>query len=244
MYRYSSFSSYTIEHGNKDNFTGCLIGSEDGKKLAKHGFAIGAPIGANGTISTDGKVELLLSHANPSDTVHPYDSDGSLWFRVSPEAIQLRSDNRVERLTLARDIHISKLVVEVRQDVIRLVSTERSRFGKSKKRNASTRASRSSVQSREPQKPMAIGTAATADQPLVSYVTKAGDNYALLMSPAVLEHAGLAEGSRVEIEPVDNGRLIVTRSKRHFTLAELLAGMTPEREHPLEDDAPRGEETL
>lgn len=81
-------------------------------------------------------------------------------------------------------------------------------------------------------------------QLLVSYVTKVGDNFALLVSQPILEHAGLSEGSRVEIEPVDDGRIMISRSKRHFTLAELLAGMTPDREHPLEDDAPRGEETL
>jgi antitoxin component of MazEF toxin-antitoxin module len=43
---------------------------------------------------------------------------------------------------------------------------------------------------------------------------------------------------------VEDGRLVVSRSKRPFTLDELLAGMIPEREHPLEDDAPRGEEVL
>jgi antitoxin component of MazEF toxin-antitoxin module len=84
----------------------------------------------------------------------------------------------------------------------------------------------------------------SVSQPFVSYVTKAGDNYALLMSESVLERAGLAEGARVEIEPFDDGRIVVTRSKRRFTLDELLAGMTPEREHLLDDDAPRGEELL
>lgn len=85
---------------------------------------------------------------------------------------------------------------------------------------------------------------AEADPPLVSYVKKMGDNFALLMSAPILEQAGLAEGSRVEVESFGDGRIIVRRSKRHFTIDELLAGMTPEREHPLEDDAPRGEETL
>jgi antitoxin MazE len=120
--------------------------------------------------------------------------------------------------------------------------TGEARFGKSKKRNLVARPQQARGGSRAKQ--TGALAPATVDQPLVSYVTKAGHNYALLMSPAVAEHAGLAEGSRVEIEPSDDGRIVVTRSKRHFTLDELLAGMTPEREHPLEDDAPRGAEKL
>lgn len=82
------------------------------------------------------------------------------------------------------------------------------------------------------------------NRPVVSYVKKTGEHYALVMSTSILEQAGLCEGARVEIKATDDGRIIVTRAKRHFTLDELLAGMTPEREPPLEDDAPRGEETL
>jgi hypothetical protein len=32
--------------------------------------------------------------------------------------------------------------------------------------------------------------------------------------------------------------------KRRFTIKELVAGMTPENEHPLEDDWPVGEEVI
>jgi len=38
--------------------------------------------------------------------------------------------------------------------------------------------------------------------------------------------------------------IIVTRSRRRFTLDELLAGMTADREHVLEDDDPTGEERI
>jgi hypothetical protein len=48
---------------------------------------------------------------------------------------------------------------------------------------------------------------------------------------------GLTEGAT-------DRRLIVSRSRRRFMLEELLAGMTPEREHPLEDDSPRGAEII
>jgi hypothetical protein len=35
-----------------------------------------------------------------------------------------------------------------------------------------------------------------------------------------------------------------THSPRRFTLEELVAGMTPETEHPSEDDGPVGEELI
>jgi len=37
---------------------------------------------------------------------------------------------------------------------------------------------------------------------------------------------------------------VVTPSRRRFTLEELLAGMTPDKQHPLEDDGPVGKELL
>jgi antitoxin MazE len=206
---------------------------------------VGAPIGASGTISEDGAVDLVLSRADPVGTVRPYDAAGSVWFKVSPDAIQVRTGNQMAKLTRAHDIHISKLLVQPRNGVVHLVSTGASHFGKSKKRNSLARTQLVGSYQRENRTSNeAISVTSTDQPPLVSYVTKTGDNYVLLMSPSVLEQAGLSEGARVEIEPTADGRLVISRSKRHFTLDELLAGMTPEREHPLEDDAPRGEETL
>ena len=54
----------------------------------------------------------------------------------------------------------------------------------------------------------------------------------------------MTEGARVDIEASDDGIITITRSRRRFTLDELLAGMTPEREHPLEDDGPSGAEMI
>jgi antitoxin MazE len=122
-------------------------------------------------------------------------------------------------------------------------SSDSVHFGKSKRRSAAGSARQARSGQRKDQRAV-VAAVTPADRPLVSFVKKIGDNYALVMSEAILERVGLAEGSRVEIEPIDDGRLVVSRSKRHFTLDELLAGMTPEREHPLEDDAPRGEEIL
>ncbi|HVA13634.1 MAG TPA: hypothetical protein VNF99_10315, partial [Stellaceae bacterium] len=237
MSKFSSFSSYSITHGNKNNWTGCLISPQDSKQLERLGFGIGAPIGAEGIISTDGTVDLTLSSANAAGTVRRYASDGSTCFDVSLDPIRLRSGNRVERLTRAHDIHVSKLIVQVDKGVVRLISSPGSHFGKSKKRNASARIAQSLRLDSARAETSAVA-AMGADRPLVSYVKKIGDNYALLVSQPVLEHAGLSEGSRVELEAVD-GRIMISRSKRHFTLDELLAGMTPDREHPLEDDTPR-----
>ncbi|HEX3969787.1 MAG TPA: hypothetical protein VHX19_00610, partial [Stellaceae bacterium] len=137
------------------------------------------------------------------------------------------------------------LVVEARNDGVHLLSTDASHFGKSKKRNTSTRTRQTSSARAEIGTSVNDSVAATGTgRPLVSYITKTGDNYALLMSQTVVEGVGLAEGARVEIEQLDDGQIMIRRSKRHFTLDELLAGMTPDREHPLEEDAPRGEEKL
>jgi antitoxin MazE len=121
-------------------------------------------------------------------------------------------------------------------------SVDRAYYEKTKKRYIASRPRQARVELRENESGNAAATA--FDRPVVSYVKKTGEHYALVMSASILEQAGLSEGARVEIKATDDGRIMVSRSKRHFTLDELLAGMTPDREHPLEDDAPRGEETL
>ena len=75
-------------------------------------------------------------------------------------------------------------------------------------------------------------------------IAKWGNSLGLRVPRDVAARVGLTEGSRVDVEASDDGRIIVTRSRRHFTLDELLAGMSPDREHPIEDDGPRGAELL
>lgn len=75
-------------------------------------------------------------------------------------------------------------------------------------------------------------------------IAKWGNSLGLRVPRDVAARAGLAVGARVDIEAAADGRIIVTRSRRRFTLDELLAGMTPEREHKLEDDGPQGEEII
>jgi len=75
-------------------------------------------------------------------------------------------------------------------------------------------------------------------------IAKWGNSLGLRVPRDVAARVGLTEGARVDVEASDDGRIIITRSRRRFTLDELLADMTPEREHQLEDDGPKGEEIV
>jgi antitoxin MazE len=80
--------------------------------------------------------------------------------------------------------------------------------------------------------------------PLRSRVSKWGNSLGVRLPRDVAARAGLSEGARIDIEGFADGRIVITPARRRFTLDELLVGMTPEREHPLEDDGPRGAELL
>lgn len=80
--------------------------------------------------------------------------------------------------------------------------------------------------------------------PIQVQISKWGNSLGLRVPRDVAARVGLIEGTRVDIEASDDGRIIITRSRRRFTLEELLAGMTPECEHVLEDDGPQGEEII
>ena len=80
--------------------------------------------------------------------------------------------------------------------------------------------------------------------PVQSRISKWGNSLGVRVPREVAARAGLSEGARIDIEGYVDGRIVITPSRCRFTLDELLAGMTPEREHPLEDDGPRGQELL
>lgn len=80
--------------------------------------------------------------------------------------------------------------------------------------------------------------------PVQVQLAKWGNSLGLRVPRDVAARLGLQEGARVDIETLDDGRMVITRSRRRFTLDELLAGMKPEREHSLEDDGPKGEEII
>ena len=80
--------------------------------------------------------------------------------------------------------------------------------------------------------------------PVQVQIAKWGNSLALCIPREVAARAGLSEGARVDIEAEGNGRIVVTRVRRRFTLDELLEGMMPDREHPAEHDGPSGEELI
>jgi antitoxin MazE len=80
--------------------------------------------------------------------------------------------------------------------------------------------------------------------PVQVLLAKWGNSLGLRVPRDIAARLGLTEGARVDVEASEDGRIIITRSRRRFTLDELLAGMTPDKEHPSTDDAPRGEEII
>jgi antitoxin MazE len=80
--------------------------------------------------------------------------------------------------------------------------------------------------------------------PIQVQIAKWGNSLGLRVPRDVAARVGLTEGARVDVEASDDGRIIITRSRRRFTLEELVAEMTPDREHVLEDDGPQGEELI
>jgi antitoxin MazE len=80
--------------------------------------------------------------------------------------------------------------------------------------------------------------------PVQVQIARWGNSLGLRVPRDVAARVGLTEGTRVDLETSGDGRIIVTRSKRRFTLDELIAKMTPDREHRLEDDGPAGTEII
>lgn len=78
----------------------------------------------------------------------------------------------------------------------------------------------------------------------IQQLSKWGDSLGVRVPRELAARVGLAEGMCVDVETDKEGRIVITRLRPRFTMEELLAGMTPEREHALEDDGPRGAELL
>jgi antitoxin MazE len=80
--------------------------------------------------------------------------------------------------------------------------------------------------------------------PVQVQISRWGNSLGLRVPRDIAARVGLTEGARVDVEASDDGRIIITRSRRRFSLEELLVKMTPEREHSLEDDGPIGDEII
>jgi antitoxin MazE len=80
--------------------------------------------------------------------------------------------------------------------------------------------------------------------PVQLQISKWGNSLGVRVPREIAVRAGLGEGQRVEMEGYADGRIVITPSRRRFTIEELVASMTPENEHPLEDDGPVGDELI
>jgi antitoxin MazE len=75
-------------------------------------------------------------------------------------------------------------------------------------------------------------------------LAKWGNSLGVRLPRDLVARAGLTEGAKLDIDATRDGRIVISKSRRRFTLEELLVEMKPSRQHKLEDDAPRGEEFL
>jgi antitoxin MazE len=71
-------------------------------------------------------------------------------------------------------------------------------------------------------------------------LSKWGNSIGLRVPRDVAAQTGLTDGSQVDIEARDDGSFVVRKAKPRYTLEALLAGMTPDKEHPSWDDDARG----
>lgn len=74
-------------------------------------------------------------------------------------------------------------------------------------------------------------------------VSRWGNSLAVRLPRQVAESAGLGEGTSVEIDVVD-GVVRVSPTRPSYSLADLLAGVTPENLPESFDDRPQGGELL
>ena len=74
-------------------------------------------------------------------------------------------------------------------------------------------------------------------------ISKWGNSLGLRVPRDVAAQTGLTDGAQVDVEARDDGSIVIRKAKPRYTLEELIAGMTPDKEHPaLFDDEPRGRE--
>jgi antitoxin MazE len=75
-------------------------------------------------------------------------------------------------------------------------------------------------------------------------LAKWGEDIGLRLPRPIVSRLGLTAGTRMNIEAAKDGRLMLTRAPRRYSLDDLLSGMTPDRQHDLQDDDPRGSEVI
>lgn len=68
-----------------------------------------------------------------------------------------------------------------------------------------------------------------------------GNSLGIRVPKALAEAVGLQAGDRVDIS-VERGKVIIQPARPRYYLDELLAGITPENQHPSTDDVAVGRE--
>jgi antitoxin MazE len=76
---------------------------------------------------------------------------------------------------------------------------------------------------------------------VTTHLDRWGNSLGIRVPRAVAEAAGLKAGDRVDIS-VEEGRVVIQPARPRYFLDDLLAGVTPENEHPSMDDLPVGRE--
>lgn len=66
-------------------------------------------------------------------------------------------------------------------------------------------------------------------------IAKWGRSFGVRVPRNIATRAGLREGEQMTIDATRDGRIVISRARRHFTLEELLIGMKPSRQHTLDD---------
>jgi antitoxin MazE len=80
--------------------------------------------------------------------------------------------------------------------------------------------------------------------PVQLRISKWGNSLGLRVPREIAARAGVTEGERVEMEGFADGRIVITPSRRRFTIEELVEGMTPEHSELMDDDWPVGDELI
>lgn len=80
--------------------------------------------------------------------------------------------------------------------------------------------------------------------PVQLRVSRWGNSLGVRVPRDVAARAGIQEGARVDMEAYPDGRIVITPSRRRFTIEELVEGMTPEPSEFMEDDWPVGDELI
>lgn len=63
-------------------------------------------------------------------------------------------------------------------------------------------------------------------------ISKWGNSLGLRVPRDVAAQTGLTEGSQVDVEAREDGSIVIRKAKPRYTLEKLIAGMTPDKEHP------------